>query len=165
MELTTVNAQRNYSQCDGNSRREIHGWANLLTATDLIETRPDCRRRSSAFGGKTYLPENICRKINKMPEFYMIFARKKYFSWMWGRRKQTQGPRALLARLLRLWYGMRVHGETGVKRGFQDIDDTIVRPDWNNSWRNGRLSASMEVVYRWRDWLKACVLVNFEHRM
>ena len=30
-------------------------------------------------GGKTFLPENICVKINKMPEFYMILARKKYF--------------------------------------------------------------------------------------
>ena len=39
-------------------------------------------RRSSSvnFGAKTFLSENICRplcKINKMPQFYKIFARKK----------------------------------------------------------------------------------------
>jgi len=27
---------------------------------------------------KIFLPENICIKINKMPEFYTIFARKKF---------------------------------------------------------------------------------------
>jgi len=31
----------------------------------------------STFGGKTFLPENICMKIKKIPEFYMIYARKK----------------------------------------------------------------------------------------
>jgi len=32
--------------------------------------------QSTLGGSKTFLPENICIKINKMPEFYMIFARK-----------------------------------------------------------------------------------------
>ena len=27
--------------------------------------------------GETFLPENICIKNNKIPEFYMIYARKK----------------------------------------------------------------------------------------
>jgi len=35
------------------------------------------RRRSSVnFGGKTFLPQNICIKINKMWEFCMVFAGK-----------------------------------------------------------------------------------------
>jgi len=34
------------------------------------------RRSSVNFGGKTFLPENYVWKINKMPEFYVIFARK-----------------------------------------------------------------------------------------
>jgi len=38
-------------------------------------------RGSVNIGGKTFLPENIIyvSKINEMPEFYMIFARKNIF--------------------------------------------------------------------------------------
>ena len=37
------------------------------------------RRSSVNFGGKTFLPEDICMKNFKMPrwQFYMTFARKK----------------------------------------------------------------------------------------
>ena len=56
----------------------------------------DHRRRSSVnFGGKTFLPENISMKNIKMPEFYMIFARK-IFSRIWG-RQWAVGPRLLYA--------------------------------------------------------------------
>jgi len=30
----------------------------------------------STFRGKIFLPENICKKINEMPKFYMIFGPK-----------------------------------------------------------------------------------------
>jgi len=33
-------------------------------------------RAQSILGGKTFLPENICTKINKIPEIYMTFDRK-----------------------------------------------------------------------------------------
>ena len=33
-------------------------------------------RAQSTLGGKTFLPEKYVWKINKMPEFYIIFARK-----------------------------------------------------------------------------------------
>jgi len=37
----------------------------------------------STMAGKTFFPENYVQKINKMPEFYVIIARK-YFSRFWG---------------------------------------------------------------------------------
>jgi len=43
------------------------------------------RRSWVSFGGAIhFLPENTCIKINKMPQFYMIFARKWLsFTWYW----------------------------------------------------------------------------------
>ena len=36
------------------------------------------RRRSLVnFGAKTFLPENMCMKMNKMPEFYIFYLREK----------------------------------------------------------------------------------------
>jgi len=30
----------------------------------------------STLGGKTFLPENVCEKLTKMPKFYVILAWK-----------------------------------------------------------------------------------------
>ena len=43
----------------------------------------------------------MAEKINKMPEFYMIFAQKIYFSRIWGEGASVPCPR-----LLRLWESM-----------------------------------------------------------
>ena len=58
-------------------------------------------RRSSVNFGGTFLPENICMKniINKMPECYMILARKSIFPIFRGREANA----LLTPRLLRLW--------------------------------------------------------------
>ena len=46
------------------------------------------RYRSVNFGGKTFLPENMCATIYKVPKFYMIIAPKNTFSWcFWGKGK------------------------------------------------------------------------------
>jgi len=43
------------------------------------------RHRSSVNFGGTFLPENIrMKKINKMPEFYMIIAQKIFFPNLGG---------------------------------------------------------------------------------
>ena len=39
------------------------------------------------------MPENICMKINKMPEFYMIFARN-FFPRIWGGGASAPCPRS-----------------------------------------------------------------------
>ena len=61
--------------------RLLHSFiprSKLTCSTNPVGTS---HRRIGAvkFGDKTFLPENICIKINKMPEFYMIFARKNIF--------------------------------------------------------------------------------------
>ena len=58
----------------------------------------DRHRSSVNFGGKAFLPENYLWKINKMPEFYMIIARK-IFSRILGRNVSPLPP----PHLLRLW--------------------------------------------------------------
>jgi len=50
----------------------------------------------STFGARHFWPKIYVWKINKMPEFYMIFASKKYFPDFWG-------TAPLCPRLLRLW--------------------------------------------------------------
>jgi len=63
--------------------KDVYIYYYIIT----MSTHHDHRRRSSVnFGGKTFLPENICIKINKMPEFYMIFVRKIFFRFFffWG---------------------------------------------------------------------------------
>ena len=74
------------------------------------------RRTSSVnFGGKTFLPENMCaknykmpelcvmfaRKINKSPKFYVIIAPKYFlrFFFLGGGARATPTPRPRLLRL------------------------------------------------------------------
>jgi len=41
--------------------------------------------QSNLAGGKTFLPEIMYEKLEKMPEFYIMLARKKYFpGFFWG---------------------------------------------------------------------------------
>jgi len=56
---------------------------------------------SVKFGGNTFLPGNIGNvwKINKMPEFYMVFARKNFSHFFWG-----GGCTPALPHLLLLWF-------------------------------------------------------------
>ena len=50
----------------------------------------------STLGGKTFSPKNIGIKINKKPEFYVIFARKyvfpRFFFFWGGRGKCPHAP-------------------------------------------------------------------------
>jgi len=41
-------------------------------------------QQTLVFWWDDFLSENICAKINKIPVFYMIFARKKYFPHILG---------------------------------------------------------------------------------
>ena len=66
--------------------------------------------QSTLCGGKTFLPENLVWKINKIPEFYMAFAPQmpKFYmiiAWkisrcFWGRGHMTLAPSPSLPRLL-----------------------------------------------------------------
>jgi len=59
----------------------LHQWESHIdvehdvSMTSYVTSRR-IRRSSVHFGGKTFLPENYVWTINKMPEFYAIFARK-----------------------------------------------------------------------------------------
>ena len=44
---------------------------------------------------------DICQKINKMPEFYMLFARKIFFTEFWGHMPPS-------FRLLRLCFVLKL---------------------------------------------------------
>jgi len=52
----------------------------LLTKNTPLKRNVDTHRRRSSvnFGGRHFCPKIYVWKINKMPEFYMIFAWKKY---------------------------------------------------------------------------------------
>jgi len=60
-QYNTNERDKNYNKTTTNKNRTIGVWAQSTLGG----------------GGKTFLSENICIKINKMPEFYTIFARKK----------------------------------------------------------------------------------------
>ena len=69
----------------------LYHWICFVSLT-VSTTLGEHRRigAQSTLGGKTFLPEKYAWKINKMPEFYMIFARKifsRIFFWVEGRGK------------------------------------------------------------------------------
>jgi len=52
------------------------------------------------FGGKTFCPKICVRKINKMPEYYMIIARKIFFPNF----REARAPRCPPVSYARGWY-------------------------------------------------------------
>jgi len=73
------------------------------------------RRRSSVnFGSKHFCPKIYVLKINKMPEFYIIFYRKNIFPIVWW------GTVLPAPRLLRLWYSVFYLKRDGGMNSFAD---------------------------------------------
>jgi len=100
-----------------NQFQQIIAVYTLQAPTDTCKVRPRvsstsrfsvCRiivtfghkRISQLWGQDIFARKYIPEKINKMPEFYMIFARKIYFSRIWGRGASAP----LHPRLIRLCF-------------------------------------------------------------
>ena len=68
----------------------LSNYDNLYSpqyCSSVIKTNKNNHRRKSSinFRGTTFLPEKYVWKINKMPEFYTIIARKIFFPiFLWG---------------------------------------------------------------------------------